>query len=49
MTSEIQSYNFRGMTLRTPTDETGKPRPIAKNVYDILPKAIQEQTAPANA
>ena len=49
MTSEIQSYNFRGVALRTPTDETGKLRPIAKNVYDILPKAIQEQTAPANA
>lgn len=49
MNNEIQRFDFRGASLRTLTDEAREPWFVAKNVYDILPKAIQEQTAPANA
>lgn len=36
MTSEIQSYNFNGASLRTLTDEAGEPWFVAKDVCDIL-------------
>ena len=36
MTSEIQSYNFKGASLRTLTDESGEPWFVAKDVCDIL-------------
>ena len=36
MTSEIQSYNFSGASLRTLTDEAGEPWFVAKDVCDIL-------------
>lgn len=36
MTSEIQSYNFNGASLRTMTDEAGEPWFVAKDVCDIL-------------
>ena len=44
MTSEIQSYNFNGASLRTLTDEAGEPWFVAKDVCDIL-----ELTNPAVA
>lgn len=36
MTSEIQSYNFNGASLRTLTDGAGEPWFVAKDVCDIL-------------
>lgn len=36
MTSEIQSYNFKGAALRTLTDGEGEPWFVAKDVCDIL-------------
>ena len=36
MTSEIQSYNFNGASLRTLTDEAGEPWFVAKDACDIL-------------
>ena len=36
MTSEIQSYNFNGTSLRTLTDGAGEPWFVAKDVCDIL-------------
>ena len=36
MTSEIQSYNFNGASLRTLTDGEGEPWFVAKDVCDIL-------------
>ena len=36
MTSEIQSYNFKGAALRTLTDGAGEPWFVAKDVCDIL-------------
>ena len=36
MTSEIQSYNFKGASLRTLTDEAGEPWFVAKDVCDVL-------------
>ena len=36
MTSEIQSYNFNGASLRTLTDGAGEPWFVAKDACDIL-------------
>ena len=37
MTSEIQSYNFNGASLRTLTDEAGEPWLVAKGRYCLQP------------